>query len=343
MSAPPDSHALFRPLDGAVVAGFGRVLAGPLSTMTLADLGAAVVKVEHPSGEGVRRLGPPWTERGAAHLESVDRTKQSVRRDLSDSGDLAAAHELVRRADLLVENFRTRSLKMYGLDQESTRAANPRLIHHRIRQHRRLSPSRASCPRCGTASGRDEDSTSRSTCSAACWARWRTRRAPTSPRVSRRAAWAIGIPRSPHTRRCGAPTASSRSPAATPGSSLVCAACWGSPSWLRTPGAPRTATASPIAPRSWHCWRNDSPNDPPPTGRSSSRRSTPRPARSTRSRRRRTGRVPGAGSPRRDRGNLAADLPPCRYSGFSPRPRHGTLDDEVRRWLSHPTTDQENS
>jgi formyl-CoA transferase len=124
------STGALRPLDGVVVADFSRVLAGPLATMMLADLGATVVKVEHPvGGDDTRRWGPPWTPDGSSYFAAANRTKRSVALDLSDPGDLAVAHELVARADVLVENFRTGSLEKYQLDAASTLRANPRLVH----------------------------------------------------------------------------------------------------------------------------------------------------------------------------------------------------------------------
>ncbi len=117
------------PLAGLVVADFSRVLAGPQATMTLADLGATVIKVEHPDGDDTRRWGPPWTANGSSYFGSANRTKQSVTLDLRNPADLGLAHELVRRADVLVENFRSGSLDKFGLDPVATRLANPRLVH----------------------------------------------------------------------------------------------------------------------------------------------------------------------------------------------------------------------
>ncbi|WP_235547860.1 MULTISPECIES: CaiB/BaiF CoA transferase family protein [unclassified Nocardioides] len=118
------------PLTGLVVADFSRVLAGPLATMTLADLGATVVKVEHPDGgDDTRRWGPPWTRNGSSYFGSANRSKQSIALDLRVPADLAMAHELVRRADVLVENFRSGGLDKYGLDPVANRVVNPRLIH----------------------------------------------------------------------------------------------------------------------------------------------------------------------------------------------------------------------
>ncbi len=126
------SHAdEVRPLDGVVVADFSRVLAGPLATVTLADLGATVIKVEHPhGGDDTRRWGPPWTPEGSSsYYAAANRTKRSVTLDLGDPADLALAHTLVGRADVLVENFRTGSLEKYQLDAAATLRANPRLVH----------------------------------------------------------------------------------------------------------------------------------------------------------------------------------------------------------------------
>lgn len=118
-----------RPLDGVVVADLSRVLAGPSATTMLADLGARVIKVEHPDGDDTRRWGPPWTASGSAYFESANRSKESVVLDLRDDSHLAAAHELVARADVLLENFRPGTLDRYRLDPASTLAAHPRLVH----------------------------------------------------------------------------------------------------------------------------------------------------------------------------------------------------------------------
>jgi crotonobetainyl-CoA:carnitine CoA-transferase CaiB-like acyl-CoA transferase len=94
------------PLDGLLVADFSRVLAGPLATMTLADLGASVVKVERPGrGDDTRAWGPPWSEHGSSYFASVNRTKASITLDLQDPQDLAAARELA--ADELTCSWRT--------------------------------------------------------------------------------------------------------------------------------------------------------------------------------------------------------------------------------------------
>jgi crotonobetainyl-CoA:carnitine CoA-transferase CaiB-like acyl-CoA transferase len=87
------------PLDGVVVADFSRVLAGPLATTMLADLGAVVVKVERPSvGDDTRAWGPPWTEASSSYFESANRSKKSIELDLRDPRDRALAEDVQERA-----------------------------------------------------------------------------------------------------------------------------------------------------------------------------------------------------------------------------------------------------
>jgi crotonobetainyl-CoA:carnitine CoA-transferase CaiB-like acyl-CoA transferase len=110
---------------------FSRVLAGPLATMTLADLGAEVTKVERPgSGDDTRSWGPPHDAEGeATYFQAVNRNKRSVALDLGDPGDLAQARRLALDADVLVENFRPGVMTKLGLDYESLAAENPRLVY----------------------------------------------------------------------------------------------------------------------------------------------------------------------------------------------------------------------
>ncbi|HVB45818.1 MAG TPA: CoA transferase [Streptosporangiaceae bacterium] len=130
MSHPQTSPG---PLAGLLVADFSRVLAGPYATMLLADLGADVIKVESPAGDDTRRWMPPVTDDGTAtYYLAVNRNKRSVALDLNDEGDLAAARELARRADVLVQNFKPGGLARFGLDYESVRAANPAVIYASI-------------------------------------------------------------------------------------------------------------------------------------------------------------------------------------------------------------------
>ena len=118
------------PLDGVLVADFSRVLAGPLCTVNLADLGATVVKVERPgAGDDTRSWGPPWSAASSTYFESVNRSKLSVALDLKDPADHAIALELATRADVLVENYRPGALERHGLGYEQVRSANPGIIY----------------------------------------------------------------------------------------------------------------------------------------------------------------------------------------------------------------------
>ncbi|MEU7069748.1 CoA transferase [Streptomyces narbonensis] len=117
-------------LDGIVVADFGRVLAGPYMTMLLADLGADVIKIERPgSGDDTRAWGPPFAGGEATYFLGVNRNKRSIELDLTDLEDLATAHAIVERADVLVENFRPGTMGKLGLGYEDVRAANPGLVY----------------------------------------------------------------------------------------------------------------------------------------------------------------------------------------------------------------------
>jgi formyl-CoA transferase len=118
------------PLDGIVVADFSRVLAGPLATAVLGDLGATVIKVERPgAGDDTRQWGPPWTGNTSSYFECANRNKQSVELDLRDPDDLVLAQRLAHRADVLVENFRDGALAGFGLDHAAVSAVNPGIVY----------------------------------------------------------------------------------------------------------------------------------------------------------------------------------------------------------------------
>ena len=121
------------PLDGVLVADFSRVLAGPLCTVNLADLGASVIKVERPgTGDDTRTWGPPWSGNGSTYFESINRSKRSVTLDLKEPADRRLALELASRADVLVENYRPGALTRYGLGYEQVQALNPGIIYASI-------------------------------------------------------------------------------------------------------------------------------------------------------------------------------------------------------------------
>ena len=117
-------------LGGLNVLDFSRVLAGPLVTMVLGDLGAAVTKIESPAGDDTRQWGPPYDAAGdATYFQSVNRNKRSVVLDLADPADLAGARSMAREADVVVENFRPGVTERFGLDYGSLREANPGLVY----------------------------------------------------------------------------------------------------------------------------------------------------------------------------------------------------------------------
>lgn len=116
-------------LAGIVVADFSRVLAGPYATMLLGDLGATVVKVESPSGDDTRRWGPPWANGTSTYYQSVNRNKRSVVLDLTTPAGRAAAHRLIERSDVLVENFRTGGADRLGIGYTVASRLNPALVY----------------------------------------------------------------------------------------------------------------------------------------------------------------------------------------------------------------------
>ncbi|MGY2066536.1 CaiB/BaiF CoA transferase family protein [Blastococcus sp. SYSU DS0619] len=117
-------------LDSLLIADFSRVLAGPYVTMLLGDLGAEVVKVEHPSGDDTRAWGPPFGPDGTAtYFAGVNRNKRSVSLDLRTPEGAWAARELVSRADVVVENFRTGSMERLGLGPKTLLAERPELVY----------------------------------------------------------------------------------------------------------------------------------------------------------------------------------------------------------------------
>jgi crotonobetainyl-CoA:carnitine CoA-transferase CaiB-like acyl-CoA transferase len=113
------------------IVDFSRVLAGPLATMVLADLGAEVTKVERPgTGDLTRTWGPPYDDTGTAtYFAAVNRNKTSVALDLRVDSDLRRAGELVADADVVVENFRPGVMDALGLGYEDLRASSPALIY----------------------------------------------------------------------------------------------------------------------------------------------------------------------------------------------------------------------
>lgn len=117
------------PLEGVVVLDLSRVLAGPVATMILADLGARVVKVEDPrGGDFSRGWKPPALDGESAYFLSVNRRKESAAVDLGTSGGAEFVRRWAKKADVLVENFLPGALERRGLGVDALRALNPRLV-----------------------------------------------------------------------------------------------------------------------------------------------------------------------------------------------------------------------
>jgi crotonobetainyl-CoA:carnitine CoA-transferase CaiB-like acyl-CoA transferase len=118
------------PLTGIRVLDLSRVLAGPLCTMMLGDLGADVIKVERPgTGDDTRGWGPPFADDGdAAYFRSVNRNKLSITLDLQTEADSEVARKLLETADIVIDNFVPGQLSRYGIDKDAELARNTRLI-----------------------------------------------------------------------------------------------------------------------------------------------------------------------------------------------------------------------
>ncbi|WP_457206264.1 CaiB/BaiF CoA transferase family protein [Nocardioides sp. P5_C9_2] len=121
------------PLEGILVVDLTRALAGPHATMMLGDLGARIVKVEAPGhGDDTRGWGPPFVgpedDRQSTYFLSTNRNKESIALDLKADADREVLLQLVDRADVLVENFRTGVLERLGLGIDSLVERNPRLV-----------------------------------------------------------------------------------------------------------------------------------------------------------------------------------------------------------------------
>jgi crotonobetainyl-CoA:carnitine CoA-transferase CaiB-like acyl-CoA transferase len=118
------------PLGGVKVLDLSRVLAGPYTTMVLADLGADVIKVEHPErGDDTRHWGPPFVGGESAYFLSVNRNKRSIGVDLKDPEGLERVKRLAAGADVLIENMRRGTLDKLGLGYEALRETNPGLAY----------------------------------------------------------------------------------------------------------------------------------------------------------------------------------------------------------------------
>ncbi len=133
MPGIPPAPASAGPLAGLRVLDLSRVLAGPLCTMVLGDLGAEVIKVERPGGgDDTRSWGPPWAEgpegRESAYYLCANRNKRSVAADLKTEAGRALVRRLAVEADVLIENFFPGTMERWGLGYERLAADNPGLV-----------------------------------------------------------------------------------------------------------------------------------------------------------------------------------------------------------------------
>ncbi len=117
------------PLAGVRVVEFCQVAAGPFCGMLLADMGAEVVKVEHPSGGDSLRAWPPITDGFSENFASLNRNKRSAALDLKSSSDRATAIALCAEADIVIENNRPGAMGRNGLGYEDIKAINPRVVY----------------------------------------------------------------------------------------------------------------------------------------------------------------------------------------------------------------------
>src|SRR3954452_22191231 len=120
-------------LKGLRVIDLSRVLGGPYCTMTLADHGAEVIKVEPPQGDETRTWGPPFKDGTASYFLGVNRNKRGVALDLSKPQGREVLFCLLADADVLIENFKTGTLERWGMGYEEVlKERFPRLIHCRV-------------------------------------------------------------------------------------------------------------------------------------------------------------------------------------------------------------------
>jgi crotonobetainyl-CoA:carnitine CoA-transferase CaiB-like acyl-CoA transferase len=147
------------PLSGITILDLTRVLSGPYCTMLAADMGARVIKVEHPErGDDTRAWGPPFQGTESSYYLSVNRNKEGIAVDFKKPEGRAILHALAAKADVLVENFRPGTLDPIGLGYEELAAKHPSLIYVSISgfgqngpRRDEASPARKMDRRCGSA------------------------------------------------------------------------------------------------------------------------------------------------------------------------------------------------
>lgn len=119
---------LVLPLEGIKIIDLTRILSGPYCTMTLADLGAEIIKIESPEGDDTRKWGPPFIEGESAYYLSINRNKKSVVLNIKEDKGKEVFFRLIRDADVVIENFRPGTLDKLGISYEVLKRHNPSII-----------------------------------------------------------------------------------------------------------------------------------------------------------------------------------------------------------------------
>ena len=136
-------HSTAGPLSGMVTLDLTQILAGPMCTMVLADMGADVIKLEKPNGgDDNRRMGPPFIKDWSAGFLAVNRNKRSLALDLRSEAGRGVFRRLVEEADVVVENFRPGVMERLGLSYEELRNIKPRLVYCTISGFGSTGPAR---------------------------------------------------------------------------------------------------------------------------------------------------------------------------------------------------------
>ena len=131
------------PLEGIRVLDLSRILAGPFCTMMLGDMGAEVIKVENPDGGDDTRGWPPFYEGGeSSYFQSVNRNKKSLTLNMKAEEGKEILRGLIRKSDVLIQNFRPGAIERLGFDWPTCRALNPRLIYAGVSGYGQSGPSR---------------------------------------------------------------------------------------------------------------------------------------------------------------------------------------------------------
>jgi len=124
---------MVRPLESIIVLDLSRALAGPYCTMMLADMGAEIIKLEMPGrGDDSRSWGPPFVEGESAYFMSVNRNKKSITLNLKSEKSKGIVNKLIKKADIIVENFRPGTMDKLGLSYENVTELNPEIIYASI-------------------------------------------------------------------------------------------------------------------------------------------------------------------------------------------------------------------